>query len=159
MREKMVLLTLFFFFSLSCSGTGMDEVKRINVQITAIDDSLKNDVYASLEIAERGVTEGNPPSFTIYYDRERGRLVAAIISVGHETWSNEFRYYFYPDGKPMKYIKTTLGRVDNPPKMTIVFDKNGKIVWKNTEEPYVAIEAIQSLFKNLHEIRKQFAEY
>jgi hypothetical protein len=159
MRGKTVLLVLSFLTSIVCSGTGTDEVKRINALVAAIDDSLKTEHYAEFTIAEQGLSEGIPPGFTFYYDRDHGRLAAAVVSVGHETWSNEFRYYFYPDGKPMKYTKATIGRPDNPEKTAIIFDKQGKIVWKNVEEPQVAIETLASLFKNLQETRKKFAEY
>lgn len=159
MRGKMVLPALFFFCSISCSMAGIEEVKRINRMVAAIDDSLKTEHYAEFTIAEQGLSEGVPPGFTFYYDRDHGRLAAAVISVGHETWSNEFRYYFYPDGKPMKYMKATIGRPDTPEKTAIIFDKQGNIVWKNVEEPQVGIETLVSLFKNLQETRKKFAEY
>jgi|WetSurMetagenome_2_1015567.scaffolds.fasta_scaffold289463_2 hypothetical protein len=161
MRVKMGLLAICIFSTISCSGTGTgtDEVKRINALVAAMDDSLKTEHYAVLTIAEQGISEGVPPIITFYFDREKGGLAAAIVSVGHESWSNEFRYYFYPDGKPMKYTKAADGLPDNPPKKAILFDRNGKTVWKNTEEPQVAVEDLRALFKKLEGIRTQFSEY
>jgi hypothetical protein len=161
MRVKMGLLAILTLSTISClgTGTGTDIVKRINVLVAAMDDSLETEHYAVLKIAEQGIAEGVPPKITFYFDREHGGLAAATVSVGHETWSNEFRYYFYPNGKPMKYMKATDGLPDNPPKEAIIFDLNGKTVWKNIEEPHVSVDDLQALFKNLEGIRKQFSEY
>jgi hypothetical protein len=161
MRVKMSLLAILTLSTISCSGTGAgtDEVKRINALVAAMDDSLKTEHYAELKIDEQGLSEGVPPKITFYFDREQGGLAAAVVSVGHETWSNEFRYYFYPNGKPMKYTKATDGRPDNPPKEAILFDRNGKTLRKNTQEPQVAIEELLALFKKLEAIRMQFAKY
>jgi hypothetical protein len=159
MREKASLFSFFFLSSVVCSGAGTDEVKQINALVAAIDDSLKTDYYAELKIAEQGIAEGVPPIITFYFDREEGGLVAAVVSVGHEIWSNEFRYYFYPNGKPMKYTKEADGLPDNPPKKAILFDRNGKPVWKNTEESQVAVDDLLALFKKLEGIRLKFSEY
>ena len=159
MITNRAFFALCIFVSMSCSLAGTDEVKRINSLVAAMDDSLKTEHYAELTIAEQGLSEGVPPRITFYFNREQGGLAAAIVSVGHETWSNEFRYYFYPNGKPMKYAKVTDGRPDNPPKEAMIFDRNGKTVWKNTEEPQVAVDDLQELFKKLEWIRLKFSEY
>jgi hypothetical protein len=161
MRVKMSLLAILALSTISCSGrgAGTDEVKRINALVAAMDDLLKTEHYAELKIAEQGVSEGAPPGITFYFDREQGGLAAAVVSVGHETWSNEFRYFFYPNGKPMKYTKATDGRPDNPPKEAIIFDQNGKPRWKNTQEPQVAEDDLLALFKKLEVIRTKFAKY
>lgn len=154
-----------FFLVATVSGSAVSdkneqqEIKRVNGLVAAIDGLVKKGEYPSLDIDEKTVSEGAPPSFKFYYDPSKDRLVAAVVSVGHETWLNEFRYYYYPDGKPMKYTKTTQERPDNPPKQAVIFDKHGSVLWKNTDAPRVPADDILRFFNKLQEMRKVFAEY
>jgi hypothetical protein len=145
--------------AVSDSKTEPEDVKQVNALVAAIDGSLKKGEYPSLDIDEKTESEGKPPSFKLYYDPSKDRLAAAVVSVGHETWLNEFRYYYYPDGKPMKYTKTTKDRPDNPPKQAVIFDKRGKVLWKNTDAPRGAADEIFRFFNKLEEMRKVFVEY
>jgi hypothetical protein len=137
------------------------EVKKVNALVATIDKALLAGEHPTLEIHENESipTEGVPPRFKLYYEPEQQRLVAAVISVGHETWGTEFRYYFYPDGKLMKYTKTINGRPDNPPKQAMILDKNGAVLWKNTDEPHVPAEELVRLFGGLEKLSERFAAY
>jgi hypothetical protein len=104
-------------------------------------------------------TEGVPPKLKLYYEPGQQRLVAAVISVGHETWSTVFRYYFYPNGKLMKTSKSIDGRDDNPPKTAMIFDKNGMVLSKNTDEAPVPAEELVRMFSKLHDMQLCFSAY
>jgi hypothetical protein len=136
------------------------ELKKVNALVAAIDKAIAQGAYPELSVGdENWPHEGVPPRFKLYYDLGSERLVAAVISAGHESWSTEFRYYFYADGKLMKYTRTYDGRDDQPPKRAMIFAENGAVLWKNTDEPHVPAQDVLRLFASLCEVRTRFAAY
>jgi hypothetical protein len=138
-----------------------DDLKKtiadINKAVIAIDDSILRDEYTTLHIEEHSEAEGAPPSFSMYYKGDR--LIAVVVSVGHETWSKEFRYYYYINGKPQKYVEVINKRPDNPPRVAIIYSENGSVLWKNVEKEVINFSELQNLFLTLQKTRKSFSTY
>lgn len=86
-------------------------------------------------------------------------MVAVKVSVGHEIWLNEFYYYFNEIGNIIKYLKKTIDCPDNPGNKAIIYDGNGKILWKNIDEMIVPVNRIKDLFSSIQKMRLDFARY
>ena len=125
--------------------------------VSAINDSIQNGEFPSLEVNENSTTEGSPATLTMYFKGDR--IVCITASVGHETWVNEFSYYFYANAKPMKYLKTTKDRPDNPAKEAIIYNDNGTVLWKNTDATIVPAQEIYNLFAKMQKIRLALSGY
>ena len=136
------------------------EIKKVNARVAAIDKAIEQGTYPGLAVRDEDWPfEGVPPRLKLYYEVDKPRLVAAVISAGHESWSTEFRYYFYPDGTLMKYARTYDGREDLPPKRAMIFAENGAVLWKNTDEPHVPAADVLRFFASLRDLRARFAAY
>jgi hypothetical protein len=93
------------------------------------------------------------------YTRRDSKLIAVIITVGHETWGNTFTYYFDDKQRIMKYSKTCGGRPDCEPKTAIIYGADGKVLWKNTEAPYASPSRIVVLFEAITSLRGPLSRY
>lgn len=161
-------------FKLSCGillcllvgvGTGhaesakSNDLKQINAQVADIDRDLERGIYPFITVDETVPSEGVPPKLAFHYEAKQKRLVAITISVGHETWSTEFRYYFYPNGKPMKYTKATKDRSDHAAKDGVIWSPSGAVLWKNCEGPRTPPARLVQLFSQLQDLRAEFSGY
>jgi hypothetical protein len=132
-------------------------IAEVNKAVAAADDSILRDEYMVLRVEEHSEAEGSPPAFSMYYRGDR--LIAVVVTVGHETWSKEFRYYYYANGNPKKYMEIVKNRPDNPPKEARIYAQDGSIVWKNTENEPIKFNELKTLFLTLQKTRKGFITY
>lgn len=137
--------------SYSFSADTLSIVKIVNSSVASVEDSIQAGVYASLEINEVSTSEGSPAALTMFFKGQR--IVMINASVGHETWINEFKYYYYSNGKPMKYLKSTKDRPDNPAREAVIYNDKGEMVWKNTDLPEVSPSELYEVFTKLQKIR------
>jgi hypothetical protein len=144
----------------SHAGLGSDIIQQINQSVAGIDKAIQSGDLPYISISEESGTEGLPPAYKMYYSRNGdGKLIAAVVSVGHESWGNTFSYYFDDQQRVMKYLKTCEGRSDCPPKTAIIYGTNGKIVWKNTEEPAVPPSQIVTIYTAITQLRMPLSQY
>jgi len=101
------LLALLFFGGAEVRAAST--VEEINVKVDKIDKRIndKDDSLPSIETSYdyKEPTEGVPPQFSFFFDRETRKLVACRVHVGHETWAKEFSYYFDENEDIMKYLE------------------------------------------------------
>ena len=150
-------LYIISFVSVTCSTEPASAIKTVNSLIASINDSIQSGSYSYLEVNETSTSEGSPATLKMYFKGKRIILITA--SVGHETWVNEFSYYYYPNGQPMKYLKETRDRPDNPAKEAIIYSSNGVVVWKNTDAPVVPASELYDSFLKLQEVRAGLSAY
>lgn len=132
-------------------------IAEVNKAVAAIDDSILRNEYVVLQVEEHSENEGAPPAIFMYY---RGyRLIAVVVTVGHETWSKEFRYYYNANENPKKYMEIIKNRPDNPPKVARIYAEDGTIIWKNIENEAINFSELHGLFTTLQKSRKSFATY
>lgn len=136
-----------------------NDLKQVNAQVADVDRDIERGAYPFVTVDETVPSEGVPPKIAFHYEPKQMRLVAITISVGHETWSSEFRYYFYPDGKPMKYTKAIKDRPDRPGKEGVIWSAGGAVLWKNCDGPRVSPARLVQLFGQLQATRSEFAAY
>lgn len=149
---SVLLLSVNFVFA----GSDSTVVAAVNKAVVAIDDSISRGEYKSIKIEEISDVEGNPATLQFYYKIDR--LITVQIATGHESWTSEHRYYYYPDEVPMKYLHTIKNRTDNPPRRAIIYNDKGTIVWTNTETKADPI-SLTKLFKTIQELRLKFSKY
>ncbi|MDD2734869.1 MAG: hypothetical protein PHF56_13085 [Desulfuromonadaceae bacterium] len=152
------ILLIFIFLSLSfVSHAKQDPIETVNKHVAILQAKISRGELPFIEINDVAVTEGKPPEFKLYYSGNS--LIAALISVGHESWSVRFSYFFYEDGTPMKFTKVVQGRSDIAPRQGIIFDRNGKILWSDISVPPVDPAHIQDIFHRFSQLRGRFSEY
>lgn len=103
----------------------------INKEVGLIQERISKKELPFMEVNNTITSEGVPPAFKFYYQEDR--LIAALIDVGHETWSTHFSYFFYENGNLMKFIKKINDREPNEPIQGIIYNRNGKILWSNID--------------------------
>ena len=146
-------------FSWQAFASPTSKTKAVNNKVRAIDESLKKDAYAYIDVALQGAdTEGSPATLKFYIEKSSWSLVLLKVQVGFETWSNTHRYYF-ESGKILKIKKTTRGRPDNPPDEAIIYGKSGKVIWRNMEKPYLDESSVLDLFKSIVSAQRAFNKY
>lgn len=155
----MKTIWLFFvFLSISlASYAGQDSVESVNKDVASLQEEIARGDLPYIEINDIVVTEGKPPELKLHYRGDR--LIAAFVSVGHETWSTHFSYFFYDNGAPMKFTKVIQGRPDSPPRQGVVYDRSGKVLWKNIDAPPVDPARLHQLLSRLNQIREGFSHY
>lgn len=159
MRTRVFHALFCMVVTLAVGGACGDRntVNDINGAVASLDDSISRDEFPFLVIDENVESEGTPPSLKMYHDGDR--LVAVFVSVGHETWATEFRYYFHSNQEPMKFLKIVHGRPDNPPKQAVIYSSDGNVVWKNTDDIPYPFKKLKELFSNLQEARLRLSRY
>ena len=143
------------------------EVTEVNSKVSRLEQQIKSQQTGDqgifvLEVSHGATnTEGVPPSFKYYYEfqGEKPVLCACRIHVGHETWSNDFDYFFDSNEKVLKYRKLVKGREDKPEPLAIIYSKSGAVIWKNTEKPNLEPIEILTNFKTLIKQSNAFASY
>lgn len=148
---------IFIFAISTYSSDTLSIIGKVNANIRLIDDSINSGYIPYIEIKDISTSEGSPAEFKVYYKNEQIRII--VVSVGHETWETEFRYYYDVNGKPMKYIKAIKGRDDKPSKQAIIYDKKGNEIWKNIDKTVIDPYEIYNLFSRLQQMRINFSEY
>ncbi len=93
-----------------------------------------------------------------YYKPENMELVMLQVSVGHEIFSTKHTYYLN-NNRVIKYLKETFDHPDSPPPKVIIYDVNGKVLWKNIDEPAVSTVDVIKLFKQNINTLKAFSKY
>jgi hypothetical protein len=155
-RGALIMLCLLFV-GIARAEDQKKLIADVNKAVAAIDDSIFRGEYIVLHIEEHSESEGAPPAISMYYRGDR--LIAAVVTVGHETWSKEFRYYYNANGNPKKYMEIIKNRPDNPPKVARIYAEDGTIVWKNIENEAIKFSEFQGLFTTLQKTRKGFSKY
>ncbi|MCL2713355.1 MAG: hypothetical protein FWD68_01850 [Alphaproteobacteria bacterium] len=112
-------------------------VEEINAKVEGIDKRIKDGDFGILSVEQKIESEGAPPSFSFYYDRGTERLIACEVSVGFETWSRQYFYYFDDNENVMKYLEvipaSTLGG-PGPRREGMIFGKD-EVLWTNLQQP------------------------
>ena len=134
-----------------------DPVAEVNARVARIDESLRSESASSVVVSSDGPIEGRPPE--IRFSVLAGRLVAARVSSGHETWTSRVTVYFYDDGRPMKYLRSISGRVDAPPRQAILYAPNGQVLWRNVDEPLVDPAGLRAAYQQIESLRRASARY
>jgi len=151
-KSNLLFIILLIHFSNILADENL--IKIANEYVKLVDKSLGE--YSVYSLSSETLSEGSPPTYKFY--TKDNLLVAAIINVGHETWSNSYHYY-YNNHKIVKYLKSTQGRIDNPPRKAIIYASNGKIIWKNEDAPSVSPDSVLTIFKLFTEINRKLANY
>ncbi len=154
---SLILISIITFFTGNVIAQVNASVESINKSIVSIDDSIANGNYMLFQCEDVEPSEGVPPNLKFYYKGDR--LVAIVSQVGHESWSNEFRYYYYGNGVMMKYLKITKGQTDKTERSGIIYSNKGTILWKNTESQTVDGNELQKLFKTFQKYRTELSKY
>ena len=145
--------------ALALAAPKEDPVQVVNQKVAEIDQAIQDEALPSIAIQEEVESEGVPPSYKLYTRGAGGKLVAAIVTVGHETWGNTFAYYFDDQQRIMKYSKSCQGRPDCEAKTAIVYGPAGKVLWKNTNAPHAPPARIVALFELITGLREQLGRY
>ena len=159
MNRHVRLLTAMILavFCATTIGESNKNIVSINSNIAAIDDSIRRNEYPFLHIEQHSESEGSPPATTMYY---RGQLlVAVVVSVGHETCTKEFRYYYHSNGNIKKYMEIIKDRPDNPQKKARIYAEDGTIIWENTDEEALKPAELKKLFTTIQNARMKFIGY
>lgn len=142
---------------------GADEAEElavsVNRQVELLDRAIAAGEYPVMILENhRGATEGVPPVMRFYYERETERLVAAVMTAGHESWSKSFSYYYDGDENILKYL-VVIDRMDNPPRRAVLYDGEGGVLWKNTELPAADPREIRDFFREAMSYQDLFSRY
>lgn len=133
MRTRFILIIalLIIFSCILNSQEKKTLIEEVNKKVELIEKNIEEYDYIYLEYLP--AAEGLLGLDTKFYYEENGQYILRLakISIRHEIWRNEFFYYFDEDGKILKFINKAVGRPDNPPKRAIIFDRQGKIIWRN----------------------------
>ncbi len=142
-----------------CSGADKkkDAAKQANIIVQEIENKIRHGSVSTIHITEDSETEAVPPDISLHYENDV--LVCAVVTAPHEVWVNTYKYYYRPNGIPIKYLKMTEGRPDAPAREAIIYGKDGSIVWKNVDRPNLETERIAELFTAINEIRKKSSRY
>ena len=119
-RQRIIIISLLALAGAIWGGFALyDYITRPKPQTLSAEriatDPFKGAADAPVVIEEFSEAEGNPAKITFYFKSD-SVIVAVKVSVGHETWYNEFSYYFNEKKNLVKYLKKTEGRPDNPEK-------------------------------------------
>lgn len=152
-----VLMICLVIISTALSAPEMESVESINKKVSSISDSIRDGKYMLFMCQDNEPSEGIQPVLKYYY--KGARLVALISLVGHESWSNEFHFFYYPNGKVMKYLKITSGQTDKAVRSGIIYDQTGKILWKNTDEPVIDGKKMIDLYNTIQKCRLELSKY
>jgi hypothetical protein len=156
---KKLIILFIFFFSIGCqpNANATTEIKSINTIVLHI-DKTKGDLSALELKLHTGEFEAVPPEVMYYYKPENMELVMLQVSVGHEIFSTKHTYYLN-NNRVIKYLKETFDHPDSPPQKVIIYDVNGKVLWKNIDEPAVSTVDVIKLFKQNINTLKAFSKY
>ena len=155
------LLALLFFGGVELRAAAT--VEEINGKVDKIDKRIKDKdkTLPSIETSYdfKDATEGVPPQFSFFFDGGTSKLVVCKIHVGHETWGKDFFYYFDENEDIQKYLEIVPASKFGPStsRSAIIFDKDGKVLWKNLETPpRQAPEKIKTLYRALSKAADKF---
>ena len=154
---RITILIVLLVLANTLGAGGEDPIQQVNAQVAEISDAIASGELAVVEMNEVVESEGSPPDLKFYYRQDR--LLAVQVDVGHETWSNRFSFYFYENGQIMKFLKTTLDRPDNPPKLAVIYEPDGSVLWKNTDDTYIDPDELKALFDRYQATKGKFLDY
>ncbi len=153
-------LLLLLLFSRVYPGSDIaDRIKLVNNEVSNIEREIKESINVTtfnFTYSSRLFPESGPAKIKFYslYQEEKESLSLVCVKFSiSKGWSyrNEYTYYFSKDEKPIKFIKETLHRPDNPPKQAIIFDSNGRPLWSNYKRDLpVKTEDLKRIFKELN---------
>jgi hypothetical protein len=144
-------------FSIALQAFADDRIDRINQEVARLDQLIAAKQLELLTVASSQESEGRPPEIGFY--SLQGRLVAATISVGHETWSSVTTVYFRADGAPLKYLKVLTGRTDVPARQAVFYDAQARVFWSSGAAPAVTPADLLRSYRLLSSLRKSAASY
>lgn len=154
---KIAQSIFFLILFLKCINCYANEVANANDVVSNIDQRVKEGEYQSILIKSESVSEGVLPTYQYYHDD--GILKLVSITVGHETWNATYFYYFWDNGNLIKYLRIIEGRPDDPGREAMIYDKDGNILWKNTERLPVNKEILVQIFDSYFAISNNFKLY
>jgi hypothetical protein len=160
---KHLAIALFVTLLLANTEARAVTVEQINATVEQIDKRISAQELPSIEANYdyKDATEGAPPSFSFFFDVRTSKLVACIVSVGHETWVKQFYYYFDENEKIIKYLEVIPPSDAGPAtsRTAIIYDGNGKVLWKDIQAPRQMPNSIKTLYKSLSKAADAFARY
>ncbi len=157
MKKTIILLTCSLLACNSSQADDRAEIKAVNQKVVQIEKSKENLNVLELKI-HTGELEAAPPNVMYYYRPENMELVMLQVSVGHEIFLTKYTYYF-ENNRVIKFLKDTEGHPEPPPKFAIIYKADGKVLWKNIDEPNVMAKTVLDLYKNNIAILKEFSKY
>lgn len=140
-----------------CADEKDDAAKQANRIVQEIENKIQAGSVSTIHITETSETEAVPPEISLHYENDV--LICAVVTAPHEVWVNTYKYYYRPNGIPIKYLKITEGRPDAPGREAIIYGKDGSIVWRNVDQPNIGTKRIAELFTSINEIRKKASRY
>lgn len=158
-RSMKAWIGLFLLGCLSPAASAADDpVAEVNRQVSRIEESIAGDRLAALSVVSEETAEGVPPEIRFHAGAD-GRLVAASITAGHESWQSKISWYFFENGKAMKYLRIITGRSDQPEREAVVYGREGQVIWKNVDEPLVDAEDLRRAYRAIAAVRKAASRY
>jgi hypothetical protein len=138
------------------------EINKITANLEGNIDSNQLFPFIESKINYNDATEGVSPEIRFYFD-EKNLLIAARVEVGFETWGKTYYYFFDGAEKIMKYLCVTQGGPAGPwptkNRTAIIFNPEGKILWKNTEPDEIGVAKVLKLYSLLMECEDQFSHF
>jgi len=133
------------------------QIKEINEMTSKlqnkIDSSLLYPYLTSGMVESQNPSEGVPPEMTFYFNEKNEQLIAVKAHVGHEVWGTTYYYFFNEKEKIIKYLTFNSASKDIPEidkkRYAIIYNPEGKIIWKNTETAKIEPEKVLKLYKLL----------
>lgn len=166
-----MVIVLFPFHVLSQNKTASSkidpalesQIKEINKITARLETQIDSNLlfpFIESKINYSNPTEGVPPEIRFYFN-DKNLLTAAEIHVGFETWGKTFYYFFDEKEKIMKYLCVIQGGPAGPglskERSAVIFNPEGKIIWKNMDDENIGLEKILKLFKLLRECEDSFS--
>ena len=154
------LILLFTLSLLACGPSQADnkvEIQAVNKAVAEIEKSKVDLGILELKV-HAAELEGVPPEVKYYYKPGSMELIMMQVDVGHEAFSTYFTYYF-KNNKIIKFIKGTENHPEKPPKQAIIYGSDGKVLWKNIDEPRVLTNVVVDLYKRNMALLKEFRKY
>ncbi|MFC2156091.1 hypothetical protein ACFLRB_06355, partial [Acidobacteriota bacterium] len=152
-----LLVFISFIFSLSAiPNENQMKIKNQNIKVESLIKKIEQNEFPHIFIDNIDFSENGGGGFRFYWNENTGKILAAFIIISHETWQNKFCYFFDANGFPIKYLKQTINRPDQPPEKGIIYGDKGEIIWQNIEAPPRNPNEIIEMFKKF---RKSIDEY
>lgn len=132
------------------------QIKEINKITVGLENKIDSNLlfpFIEIKINYGEPTEGVPRETSFYFDNtnEKKRLIAVKTWDGFETWGRAGYYFFDENEKIMKHLSVAIGGPAGPypsrERSAVIFNPEGKIIWKNMESDKNELEQILKLYK------------
>lgn len=155
MRKQLLCAGIWLVLCMPFATAQELTIQQVNVQVAEIIRHKQDYHYIDIKL-EVGHSEGVPPQIYFYYDAKSGQPRYLHAVTGHETFAINYYYYFFND-KVIKYLKTYDGLDEK--KTAIIYNSKGEVLWKNTQQPVLSLDAVQRLYQSVMSALQAFTGY